>query len=89
VTICPDCNGPLNFGDFPFCRGDATKHQPMPMPAVHGDDIPGGILIPHGICHDDGTPKRYDSKSEINKALRAKGWVREGETPKPRNDRWV
>ena len=37
--------------------------------AVHGDDIPGGLYIKHGICNEDGTPKRYDTKHDIVKAL--------------------
>jgi hypothetical protein len=86
---CPDCGGPLAFGDYPFCKGNPMMHQPMHTPAVHGDDIPGGLMVPHGICNPDGTPKRYDSKSEIRRALRAKGLCVDGETPKPSHDRWV
>lgn len=41
--------------------------------AVTADDIPGGIMIEHGICNPDGSPKRYDSKSAIYKAAKAKG----------------
>lgn len=40
---------------------------------VIGDDIPGGVLIRHGICNADGTPKRYDSKTEIRRACKMKG----------------
>ena len=39
------------------------------------DDIPGGIYIRHGICNDDGTAKKYYSKSEIAKAAKEKGLV--------------
>jgi hypothetical protein len=74
---CPKCNNPLAIGDFPFC-----PHGPSARFSVIGDDIPGGLMVPHGICHADGTPKRYDSKSEIRRALRAKGLCIEGETPK-------
>lgn len=51
---------------------------------VHGDDIPGGIYIPHAICHPDGTPRRFDSKSAIQKAAKEAGWtnVVEHVTPK-------
>lgn len=41
--------------------------------AVIGDDIPGGLMIKHGICNDDGTPRRYDTKSSIRQAAAAKG----------------
>lgn len=40
---------------------------------VHGDDIPGGMLIHHGICNPDGSPKRYYSKSEIARAAKQAG----------------
>jgi hypothetical protein len=53
------------------------------------DSIPGGEMIEHAICHADGTPRRFDSKSDIRKAARAAGWTRSGDTPKPRGDRWI
>jgi hypothetical protein len=40
---------------------------------VRQDSIPGGLLIAHGLCHDDGTPRRYDSHTEIREAARIKG----------------
>lgn len=33
---------------------------------VRPDSIPGGVLIAHGLCNPDGSPRRYDSQSEIN-----------------------
>ena len=42
---------------------------------VHGDDIPGGIWIKNGICNPDGTPRRYDSKSEMRREAKARGLV--------------
>jgi hypothetical protein len=41
--------------------------------AVWADDIPGGVEIANAIMHDDGTPKRYYSKSEIRMACQVKG----------------
>lgn len=41
--------------------------------AVVADSIPGGIYIKHGLCHDDGTPRRFDSHTDINKAAKEKG----------------
>lgn len=40
---------------------------------VHGDDIPGGILMHHGVCNADGTPRRYYSKSEIVREAKRRG----------------
>lgn len=81
MTLCPECNGVVNIGDWPFCGGDPTKHVPANL-ATHGDDIPGGQLVPHAICNPDGTPKRYYSKREIRETARKKGWAIDGETPK-------
>lgn len=41
--------------------------------AVHTDDIPGGVWIKHGICNEDGTPKRYDTRHAIREATRKAG----------------
>ncbi len=38
-----------------------------------GDDIPGGLVLEHGLCHADGSPKRWDTKSSIAKAAKEKG----------------
>jgi hypothetical protein len=62
---------------------------PAQAPAVIGDDIPGGIEIRHGICHPDGSPRRFYSKSEIRETARKAGWTIDGETPKSRETREV
>jgi hypothetical protein len=84
----------LQWNTDPFicaaCGGEAHLETPAGRaPLVVPDEIPGGRLIPHAICHDDGTPKRYYSRTDINRALRDKGYCIEGETPKPKHDRWV
>lgn len=42
---------------------------------VIDDSIPGGLEIKNALCHPDGTPKRYDSRSEIKRAAEAAGWT--------------
>lgn len=37
------------------------------------DDIPGGVEIKHGLCNPDGTPRRYDSKSEMTAEAKRRG----------------
>jgi hypothetical protein len=74
MTTCNVCGAELHIGDFPFCKGDPSKHQRFTGIAI-SDDIPGGVLINHAICNDDGTPKRYYSKSEIAKAAKAAGYT--------------
>lgn len=88
--ICDKCNKELAISDWPFCpHGRANS-------GVIGDDIPGGILIRHGICNEDGTPRRYYSKSEIIKEATKRGLVNLVEhVPEPGSDkskhttRWV
>jgi hypothetical protein len=65
--VCEKCNHEMQIGEYPFCPHD---HQAN---SVIGDDIPGGLMIEHGICHPDGSPKRYDTKSSIYKAAKEKG----------------
>lgn len=64
---CEKCSHEMQIGEFPFCP---HEHQAN---SVIGDDIPGGILIEHGICNADGSPKRYYTKSSMTKAAKAKG----------------
>jgi hypothetical protein len=72
MTKCEACGAELHIGDFPFCGGDASKHQPYGGHVV-GDDIPGGLEVRHGLCNEDGTPRRYDSKSAMAKEAKARG----------------
>jgi len=57
-------------------------------PGVKADSIPGGIYIENAICNEDGTPKRYDSWTDVKKAADAKGVVnRVVHTPPPGTDK--
>lgn len=78
VVPCPKCGGPTRRA---LLSGRAGS--------VIADDIPGGVLIENAICHPDGTPKRYYSKSEIEKAARAAGWTPTGNKhcPMPGSDK--
>ncbi len=42
---------------------------------VIGDEIPGGVEIRHGLCNEDGTPRRYYSHSEIKAEAARRGLV--------------
>lgn len=42
---------------------------------VIDDSIPGGIYIKHGLCNPDGTPRRFDSHTDIKKAAKEAGLV--------------
>jgi hypothetical protein len=52
--------------------------NPYPAGNANGviqDSIEGGIEIRHGLCHPDGTPRKFYSKSEIRAAEKASGWT--------------
>jgi len=74
--ICPDCQQEYEISDWPFCP------HGKPSFGVITDEIPGGIWIRHGICNEDGTPKKYYSKSEMRKAAFEKGLTQGDDTPK-------
>lgn len=53
------------------CGG--VVEQVFKAAAVIGDDIPGGIWIRHGLCNEDGSPKKYYCKSDIAKEAAKRG----------------
>jgi hypothetical protein len=85
-----------NICDRCYTSTDDGEHGHMLCPLeprragveVLSDSIPGGIWIKHGICNDDGTPKRYDSLTDIRRAANEKGWTLSGDTPKPYKVKW-
>lgn len=78
-TLCEKCQAPLTIGSWPFCP------HGTPRGGVIGDDIPGGVLIHHGVCNEDGTPKRYYTRSSIVQAATDKGLFQGYDTPKVAN----
>lgn len=56
------------------CGGEVKQmFYPSRCCSVIGDDIPGGIVIRHGICNEDGTPRTYYSKSEMIAEAKRRG----------------
>lgn len=49
--------------------------EPRPANVVWADDIPGGVLIYNGLCNEDGTPRRFYSRSEMRLACKVKGVI--------------
>lgn len=68
TSNCEKCGQELQVGDFPYCpHGRGTG-------VVVGDDIPGGLLIEHGLCDEKtGKPVRYYTKSDIAREAKARG----------------
>jgi hypothetical protein len=42
---------------------------------VKDDSIPGGLEIKNALCHPDGTPRRFDSWTDINREAKRSGWT--------------
>lgn len=55
------------------CGGCLIRVFTQRAPTAIPDSIPGGIEIAHGLCNPDGTPRRYDSKSDILRECRVRG----------------
>lgn len=90
MSQCEQCGNPyatsmVIHGTQLWCRPchQATKGSAFGESAnVIQDSIEGGIEIKHGICHENGDPKRYYSRSEIKKAAYEAGVFNIGDTPK-------
>ena len=65
----------LEAGEYPICSNCTAPMERLwtSTASAIGDDIPGGIMIEHGLCAADGSPKRYDSKKKIYQDAKRKG----------------
>lgn len=72
--ICDRCFQPLEHGEHGvyLCPLEARRTAPIVRP----DSIPGGLVIEHGLCHEDGSPRTYYSQSEITRECEKRGLVR-------------
>ena len=68
----------LKMGEKPPCPecGEPTDTLWDSPANVVGDDIPGGMWVYHGLCNEDGTPRKYYSKSEMDKEAAKRGLTR-------------
>lgn len=80
---CPECGG----ATVTLWRTSAT---------VVADDLPGGVEIKHGLCHEDGSPRTFYSKSEIRREAARRGLMPHvehvpirGTDKSPHTVRWV
>jgi hypothetical protein len=66
IASCASCGGEMER--IFQMAGEKTSD-------VHVDSIPGGLYIKHGLCNEDGTPRRYDSYSEIRREEERRGLI--------------
>lgn len=86
-------------GDKPPCRECGLPTITLWRGKAAGvipDDIPGGMLVHHGLCNPDGSPRKYYSKSEMRQEAERRGLTNRVEhiTPKgtdrsPATTRWI
>jgi hypothetical protein len=62
--------------------------------AIIGDEC--DVTVRHGLCHEDGTPRRFTSKEEMKRVAAAKGLVNHvehitsrGSDKSPHTTRWI
>lgn len=93
-----DCYEPITPPEVacPNCGAATTRTWFFSPPAVIQDSIEGGVEIRHGICNEDGTPRRYYSKSEMRAEAARRGLVNAvrhttppGSDKAPHTSRWV
>lgn len=65
-----------DYPPCPLCQSPTSRlYLPSSVPTIVGDDIPGGVVIQHGVCNEDGTPKKFYSHSDIRKEAEARGLI--------------
>lgn len=69
--ICERCYQPEAIGEHGLYRCPLEPRRVAPT--IWPDDIPGGVLIQHGLCNPDGTPRRYDSHSAMRAEAARRG----------------
>lgn len=77
--VCIVCGGRLE---------EVFEDGPVQSHGIMRDGIPGGLEIRHGLCNADGTPRRYDSMTDIRREAARRGMTISGETPKV-GTRWI
>ena len=104
-TVCtnPDCRKEyidvwLVDGQYRSCEmcewGTERLYKASSTAHAHGDEC--DVWIKHGLCHEDGSPRRFTSKSEIARVAKERNLynrvehVTTKDTDKNKNtQRWV
>lgn len=68
---CERCYEPTSVGEHGvgLCPLEARRDSAV----VWQDSIEGGLVIEHGLCNPDGTPRTYYSRSEMRRAAAERG----------------
>lgn len=76
------------------CKGQMVRAWLTKPSNVIGDEC--DVMVKHGICHEDGTPRHYRFKSEMRAEAKRRGFenyvVHEGargSDKSPHTSRWI
>jgi hypothetical protein len=69
TATCDKCGKGIAIGEYPYCPHGFGANSAI------SDSIPGGIYLKHGMCNADGSPRRYDSHSEIRAEAKRRNMV--------------
>lgn len=89
----------LNVGERPPCPTCGGATETVWLGKANGvipDEIPGGLEIRHGLCNEDGSPRKYYSWTEIKREAKKRGLVNRvehvglpGSDKSPHTVRWA
>ena len=67
----------LKVGERPPCDvcSEPTETLWKSANSVIADSIPGGYEVRHGLVHEDGSPMKFYSKSEMAKEAKRRGLI--------------
>jgi hypothetical protein len=83
-TQCPACAAVaidvwVTDHDYPPCDACGTPVERLFQGTGTGhviqDSIEGGVIIEHGLCHPDGSPQKFYSKSGLAAEAKRRGLV--------------
>jgi hypothetical protein len=75
----------------PKCSSEGYYNPHLKMgkaPGLITDDIPGGMEIRHGLVQEDGSPKKFYSKTDIKRAANEAGLNWADDSPGPYKVNW-
>lgn len=95
-TVCAKCDDRqfdryLESNEpYPLCEkcGGQTEWLPSAGTNIANDEIPGGIIIRHGLVNEDGSPRKFYSKTDMKRAANELGLTMFGDSPKPYKVHW-
>ena|SRR3990167_26793 len=87
MEICERCLKPIEKAEehgLYICPLEARGSAP----GIGTDDIPGGLVIRHGLVGPNGEPRKFYSKTDIKRAANEAGLTQGYDSPRPYKVSW-